>query len=166
MNAPNDVPFTQWAAIHATDKFIIVTPMSGYRRQLPEDDLHSIYLEPDAAEATLGQALLDTLERSRFIDPDTDRAFFKMDRVIAADKRFHKEFMKRYRYKTKRDAYENMRYCFVERVEGKISIAPRKRDVKPGLWWDLPPEKTVIIPETNDPGIVGAAASEALSRCE
>jgi len=166
MNAPSDVPFTQWAAIHATEKFFIVTPLSGYRRQLPEDELYSIYLEPGATEATLGQAVLEALSKSRFIHPHTDRGFFKMDRVLTADKRWHQEFMKRYSYKTKRDAYKNMRYCFAERREGKISIQPHKRDVKPGLWWDLPPEKTVILPETNDPGIVGAAATMALNHCE
>ena len=64
MNAPNDVPFTQWAAIHATEKFFIVTPLSGYRRQLPEDELYSIYLEPGATEATLGQAVLEALAKS------------------------------------------------------------------------------------------------------
>ena len=166
MNAPNDVPFTQWAAIHATEKFFIVTPLSGYRRQLPEDDLNSIYLEPGAVEATLGQAVLETLNKSRFILPHTDRAFFQMDRVLAADKRWHQEFMKRYSYKTKRDAYKNMRYCFAKRREGNISILPHKRDVKPGLWWDLPPEKTVIIPETNDLEILSAATRLALNHCE
>jgi hypothetical protein len=59
-----------------------------------------------------------------------------------------------------------MRFCRAERSEGKISIKPHKRDFKPGLCWDLPPEKTVVIPETRDPGIVGAAAALALSHCE
>jgi len=166
MNAPNDVPFTQWAAIHATEKFLVVNPLSGYRRQLPEDELHSIYLEPDAAETALGQAVLEALNTSRFIHPHTDRGFFQMDRILAADKRWHEDFMKRYRYKTKRDAYKNMRYCFAERSEGTITIQPHKRDAKPGLWWDLPPEKTVIIPETNNANIVGAAVRLALGYCE
>jgi CDI immunity protein len=166
MNAPNDVPFTQWAAIHATEKFFIVTPLSGYRRHLPEDELYSIYLEPGAPEATLGQAVLEALSKSRFIHPHSDRGFFHRDRIHAADKRWHEEFMRRYRYKTKRDAYKNMRYCLAERCEGNISIQPHKRDAKPTLWWDLPPEKTVVIPETNDPGVVGAAARLALDHCE
>jgi hypothetical protein len=31
---------------------------------------------------------------------------------------------------------------------------------------NLPREKTFVIPETDDPGIVGAAARLALSHCE
>jgi hypothetical protein len=166
MNTSTDVPFTQWAALNAAERFISVTPLSGYRRHLPEDENHTIYLEPDAADAPLGLAVLETLNRSRFIHPHSDRAFFQMDRILAADKRWHEDFMKRYRYKTKRDAYKNMLYCLADRREGRISIKPHKRDVKPGLWWDLPPEKTVVIPETDDAGIVGAAMRLALSHCE
>jgi hypothetical protein len=166
MNTPRELPFRQWAAIHATDKFIAVTPLSGYQLHVPEDELHIIYLMPDSADAILGQAVLQTLDRSRFIHPHTGRDFFKPDRVLAADKRWHADVMKRYRYKTKRDAYKNMRYCLAKRSEGKISIEPHERDVKPGLWGDLPPEKTVAIPETTDPGIVGTAARLALSHCE
>ena len=166
MNAPNDVPFAQWAAIHATEKFLLINPMSGYRRQLPEDEPHSVYLEPDAVDTTLGDAVLEALNISRFIHPHTERAFFKMDRILAADKRWHQDFMRRYGYKTKRDAYKTMRYCFAERSEGNISIQPHKRDVKPALWWDLPADKTVVIPETDDPNIIGAATRLALSHCE
>ena len=132
MSASNEVPFTQWAAVHATEKFIAVNPLSGYRRRLPEDELHIIYLEPDSNDTTLGQVLLDTLDRSRFIHPHTDRAFFQTDRVLAAYKRWETDFMERYRYKTRRDAYKNMRYCIAERCEGKISITPHKRETKPG----------------------------------
>lgn len=166
MNLPSDVPFTQWATIDTTDRFFSVTPLSGYRRHLHEDEPHILYLEPDAADAVLGRAVLEALSKSRFIHPHSDRGFFDADRTIAADKRWHRDFMQRYRYKTKRDAYKNMRYCLVKRSEGSISIQPHKRDTKPGYWWDLPPEKTVIIPETNDLNIVGAASRLALSYCE
>jgi hypothetical protein len=130
------------------------------------DEPYCIHLEPNAQEAALGQALLEALNRSRFIHPDGNLDFFQWQRIRAADNRWHQEFMRRYRYKTKRDAYKNMRYCLTKRREGKISIRPHKRDSTPTYWWDLPPEKTVIIPETNDPAIVGAAASLALSHCE
>jgi hypothetical protein len=164
--SPSEWPFRQCATINETEKFIATTAISGYRRFLPEDEPQIIYLAPDSPGVVLGQAVLETLDRSRFIHPDTDRDFFDMHRILAADKAWHADFMKRYKYKTKRDAYRNMRYCRVERCEGKISIQPHKRDFKPGLWWDLPPEKTVVIPETSDPGIVGAAARLALSHCE
>jgi hypothetical protein len=142
-----------------------VTPFSGYRSRLLEDEDHSVHLEPHPRETALGQAVLETLDRSRFVDP-LDRNFFNMTRAVAADKQWHEDLMKRYGYKTKRAAYAMMLYCLAERREGWILITPYKRDRKPGLWSDLPDEKTVLIPATLDPGIVGAAVSLALSHCE
>lgn len=131
-----------------------------------EDEGYRIYLEPGASERAIGEALLEALKRSRVVSPTDEREFFETDRIMKNYRAWHEDFMKRYRYKTKREAYKNMRYCEVERRDGKISIKPHKRDFKPGLWWNLPPGKTVVIPETNDPGIVGSAAALALSRCE
>jgi hypothetical protein len=159
-------PFTQWAMINVTDRFTGITPLSGYGRTLPEDKVFTIYLPPAPTEDALGQAVLKTLKKSRFIRPWDDRSnFFEMDRILAADKRWHEDFMTRYGYKTKRAAYKNMVYCRAERREGWILIKPYKRD-KPGLWRDLPEDKTVLIPATDDAGIVGAAVKLALSHCE
>jgi hypothetical protein len=144
-------PFKQWAGIHLNEKFMAVTPLSGYALHLLEDEDHTIYLEPGVTELGLGDALLKTLGRSRFVSP-SDLDFFNMKRAIAADRAWHADFMRRYR--------------LAERSEGKISIKPYKRDPKPGLWWNLPVEKRVVIPATDDPGIVGAAVRLALSHCE
>ena len=73
--------------------------------------------------------------------------------------------MQRYGYKTKRDAYKNMDWSRAERSEGKISIQPHKRD-KPEYFRNLPPDRTVVIPETRDPATAGAALRLALDRCE
>jgi hypothetical protein len=163
----NEVPqFAQWAEINQTDKFTCIEPLSGFRRIMREDEGYRIYLEPGASEREIGEAVLEVLARSRVVSPIDERAFFEADRIMRNYRAWHEDFMKRYRYKTKREAYKNRRYCEVERRDGKISIKPHKRDFKPGLWWNLPPEKTVVIPETNDAGIVGAAAALALSHCE
>jgi hypothetical protein len=74
------------------------------------------------------------------------------------------DFMKRYGYKTKH-AYKNMDWSRAQRSEGKISIQPHKRD-KPEHFRNLPPDKTVVNPETRDPATAGAALRLALDRCE
>ena len=159
------IPRIQWASIHQSEKFISVEPLSGSRRGLPEDESYVIYLEPCATDEALGGALLEALNRSRFVDPTKERGFFKGDRVARADERWHQDFMTRYGYETKRQAYKNMRYCRAKRCEGKISIEPHRRD-KPQYWWDLPADRTVVIPATTDPIAAGAALKLALSRCE
>jgi CDI immunity protein len=45
---------------------------------------------------------------------------------------WQRDFMRRYDYKTKRDAYKNMDWCRAKRSEGKISMTPHKRDN-----WDI-----------------------------
>ena len=72
--------------------------------------------------------------------------------------------MRRYGYKTKRDAFKDMDWCRAERSEGKISIRPHKRD-KPEYFIILPADRTVVIPETRDAARAGAALRLALDRC-
>jgi hypothetical protein len=165
MKSSDRLPFTQWADIQRTEKFVLVESMSGYRMVQPENDGHAIYLTPDASDEDLGRALLEALDRSRFIWPRDEPEFFEWQRYVKCYKDRQKEFMRRYGYRTKREAYKNMEWCRVERSEGKISIQPHKRD-KPELWTDLPPDRTVVIPAATDAVALGAALKLALSRCE
>jgi contact-dependent growth inhibition (CDI) system CdiI-like immunity protein len=165
MKSKERLPFAQWAEIHRTDRFISVEPLSGYSMVQREDDAYVIYLAPNAADDALGRALLEALGRSRFIWPRDEREFFEWPRYMRCYRNWQKDFMRRYGYKTKRDAYRNMDWCRVERSEGKISIQPHKRD-KPEYWTDLPADRTVVIPATTDAAAAGAALRLALDRCE
>jgi CDI immunity protein len=165
MKSTERLPFTQWADINRTDRFISVAPRSGYRMVQPEDDAYVIYLATDATDQALGQALLDALDRSRFIWPPDEPEFFKWQRYELCYETWQKDFMRRYGYKTKRDAYKDMDWCRAERSEGKISIKPRKRD-KPEYFRNLPADSAVVIQETRDAATAGAALRLALDRCE
>jgi len=69
MSATKIKPFTQWADVAKTERFIRIVPLSGYRLVQHEYEAYVIYLEPHASDEALGRALLDTLQRSRFIPP-------------------------------------------------------------------------------------------------
>ena len=165
MKSTERLPFTQWADVHRTERFISIEPVSGYRRAPPENEGYVIYLPADASDDLLGRALLETLERSRFILPADEPEFFEWQRFTRCSRNWQNDFMKRYGYKTKRDAYKNMDWSRAERSEGKISIQPHKRD-KPEYFTDLPPDRTVVIPQTRDAAAAGAALRLALDRCE
>ena len=158
-------PFRQCADINRTDRFISIEPLSGYRMVQPEDDGYVIYLPPDASDAALGRALLEALDRSRFIWPPDEPEFFKAERYMRCHENWLKDVMRRYAYKTKGDAYRTMDWCRAKRSEGGISIEPHRRD-KPGYWRDLPANKTVVIPETQDVEALGGALRLALDRCK
>jgi len=163
MTSP-DLPFTQWADVSRTDRFICLQPMSGYRLIEQEDDGYAIYLPPDADNEALGRALLECLDKSRFIWP-LDAHFSDWRRYMPLYKAWQKDFMRRYGYKTKREAYRNLDWCRTERSEGRISIQPHKRD-KSELFRDLPPDRTVVIAATTEAVAAGAALRLALDRCE
>lgn len=165
MNSMQRLPFTQWADISRTEKFISIRPMSGYRMVQPEDDGYVIYLPPDATDDALGQALLKALDKSRFIWPDDEPEFFKWQRYMQCHRNLQADFMRRYGYKTKREAYDNMDWCRAKRSEGTISIQPHKRD-KPEYWRSLPADRTLVIPDTREAAAAGAALRLALDRCE
>lgn len=165
MKQTKDFPFSQWADIHGTEKFVCVETLSGYRMVQREDDGYRIYLARDAAEDALGEALLEALDRSRFIWPPDEREFFEWQRYMRCRHNWQKDFMARYGYKTKRDAYKNMDWCRARRCEGKISIQPHKHD-NSEYFRNLPADRTVVIPETKDAAVAGAALRLALDRCE
>ena len=164
MSSTDRLPFAQWADIFRTDRFISIQPLSGYRRKLPEDAGHVVYLAPDASDWELGRAFLDSLAKSRFIWPPDEPRFFDADRIVRCYQEWHKDFMQRYGYKTKREAYKTMDWCRAERTEGKISIEPHNR-LKPEHWEWLPPECTVVLPATTDVYVAGVALRQALNRC-
>lgn len=165
MSSTERLPFTQWANVHRTERLISVEPLSGYRMAYREEEGHVIYLPPDANDEALGLALLQALDQSRFIWPRDEPDFFKSERYMQCYRNWQKDFMRRYGYKTKREAYKNMDWCWAERSEGKISIQPHMRD-KPEYFRDLPPDKTVVVPATDNAARIGAALRLALDRCE
>lgn len=67
-----------------------------------------IYLPPDASDDALGRALLEALERSRLIWPGDEPEFFKRERDERCERNWEKDFMRRYAYKTRREAYQTM----------------------------------------------------------
>lgn len=166
MKAADTPPFTQWANVHRTEKFISIEPLSGYGVIQRDDEGYVIYLAPDASDEELGQALLEALDRSRFIwPPRGELKFFKWERYVRLYQNWQKDFMQRYGYETKRDAYKNMDWCRAERSEGKVLIRPKKRD-KPEYFRNLPAESAVIIQDTRDAVAAGLALRLALSRCK
>jgi CDI immunity protein len=122
-------------------------------------------LQADASDDVLGQALLQALERSRFVWPRDEPDLFKSERYMQSYRDWQQDFMRRYGYKTKREAYKKMDWCEAERSEGKISIKPHKRD-KPEYFRNLRPDRTVVIPATENAVRIGAALRLALDRCE
>jgi CDI immunity protein len=158
------ITFRKTAAIYRSEKFISVETLSGvpglvYR----EDDPYRVYLDPDATNELIGRTLLIALSKSRFVD-NSEPEFFDPDRATRVYENWENDVVHRYGFKSKRSAYKSMDWCEGQIFNGNIEIEPHRRG-SPG-WRSLPPEKTVVIPATDDAEAVGAAVRLALSRCE
>ncbi len=92
MRPTDRLPFTQWADVNRTDRFISIEPLSGYRTIQREDEGHIIYLSPEADDDALGRALLEALDKSRFIWPPDEPEFFKWQRYVACYRNWQKGF--------------------------------------------------------------------------
>jgi hypothetical protein len=162
MTAPA-ISFVKVATIHKSEKFICVEPLSGingltYR----EDGNCRMYLDSDATNEDLGYALLDALAKSRY---DNSKEFLNPDRAMRVYQEWQNDFMTRYGYRSKREAYTSLDWCGARMSEGTISIEPHNR-YKADHWKSLPPDKIVTIHVTTDPNVAGAALRLALNRCK
>jgi hypothetical protein len=156
-------PFKKTATIFKSEQFISVEPLSGVNMvQYREDGNNWVYLELRASDEVLGQALSAALARSRFVD---DKAFYNPDRATRVYANWEADFMDRYGYKTKHAAYKNLDWCLARVFDGNIAIQPHRRE-KMNSWRSLPPDRTVVIPVTDDAVTLGAALRLALDRCE
>jgi CDI immunity protein len=158
------ITFRKTATIHRSAKFISVETLSGVPGLMyQEDKPYRVYLDPDATNELVGRTLLTALNKSRFVN-NSEPEFFDPDRATRVWANWEEDVMQRYGLKSRRDVYKSLDWCRGETFDGKIEIEPHRRG-SPG-WRSLPPEKTVIIPATDDAEVVGAAVRLALSRCE
>jgi hypothetical protein len=164
MRSWEPVPYTQCADVHQTERFTCVETLSGYLMFQPESGGIVEYLSSNVGGERLALAVLDALERSRFIWPPDEPDFFKADRYAQCYRHWQKDFMQRYQYKSKSEAYATMKWCRVERSEDRISIQPHERE-KPECFRKLPKDQAVIISATTDSTALGAALQLALDRC-
>jgi hypothetical protein len=130
-----------------------------------EDGRPAEYLEPAAGDERIACAVLRALEKSRFVWPPDEPDLFNADRYLKCYRDWQKDFMRRYGYRTKSEAYKSLKWCLVTRSEGKISIQPHQRD-KPQYFRDMPEDQTVIIATVADITALSAALKLALDRCK
>ena len=74
--------FGHVATVYRSERFISIEALSGasalaYR----EDNGHRIYLVPEATNEILGRALLAAFDKSRYVDPSSEREFYKPGRT-------------------------------------------------------------------------------------
>jgi hypothetical protein len=144
--------------------FIAIRADSGYRLAIADPTAKEHLLEPDAPDHALGLAVSEALAQSRFLTLEESRAL-----ESAATKWYDqwvKTLMERYRYKSKKALFKNMKKCGIERINGQIKISPMRHNALDG-WYREKDDKiaNVFIAADSPPADIGAALRLAFRRC-
>ncbi len=146
--------------------FFFISTYSGYRMLGRDPKGAQHYLEPDASDETLGAAVLDALDRSRFLSIEEADDFFNLKRSQERYEEWKRSVMQRYGYKTKRALFKDMASCDIQMAGGNITLVPTNHDRLEG-WGREKGDgiEDVVITEGSSAAEVGAALRVAFSRC-
>lgn len=151
------------AALFNGDFFLIET-CSGHRMLHDDPAGAQHYLGPATSDEDLGAAVLDALDRSRFLPIGEARVLRQ-----GAGERYEewkRAVMARYGYKTKRSLFGDMARCNIRMTGNTIKVIPTNHDKLEG-WADKSADgsEDVVLPANSSPAEVGAALRLAFNRC-
>jgi hypothetical protein len=142
--------------------FIDLQTMSGYRLAVLDPVGKQHHFGCDIGDQELGNAVLDVLDASRFLEPAAATEL----RLNAAQ--YYEQWvlntMKLHGYKSRRALFKSMRSCSIERRDGVIRFIPSCHEKSEG-WAGLTSEHHVTVSSTSDVREIGAALRRAFDRC-
>lgn len=150
MNLP--IP-KQWATAYATKEFISVNTCSGLRRSARDPSGEDCYFPLDVSDEELGAGLQAALSVSKFLSPDEVGVFFDLAVIEKNHEDWVAHIIEKFGYKSRRDAFKDMKHCMIDRVDGVITIKPTNHE-KLEAWGGKGVNK-------NDYATLDSAASEA-----
>lgn len=174
----NDVVPKSWANVKLNKELLCIQTYSGYGSSRADHKGVMHLLAPDASDQVVGEALLDTLSKSRFVLPEPrkdvwihpeatfDSELYDYAATVQRYKDWVFQLMSQYGYKTKKALFNDMKNCDVVMCSGEIIIGPSRQEKLEG-WGEtgLGGRDNVVIPTDSCPAEVGAALRLALSRC-
>lgn len=174
----NQVTQASWAEALCNADLVSIETRSGYRSNRADPKGAQHLLSPDASDEVLGKALLDSLERSRFVvsapregtwmhpDAEFDNDLYDFEKSAARYEVWKRSLMDRYGYKTHQALFKGMKSCSIERRGGLITIAPMHHE-QLEAWGRTKDDgiEDVVIPAESTHAELGAALRLAFSRC-
>ncbi|MDE1497342.1 CdiI family contact-dependent growth inhibition immunity protein [Xenorhabdus bovienii] len=154
------------AVISFNGDFYYVRTLSGYRLLVADHEAETLYFPEDTTDKALGNAVKQALSKSRLVDPEDDD-FFHRDMIEARSKKWVAEVMEKWGYKTKRALFKNMNKCFIQQLEGKLTITPEAHE-KLETWGvkGMSDDCNIILADNVTDEELGKAIKEAFTRCK
>lgn len=155
-----------WASAKENGDFLCIETYSGLGRAGYDPEGAHHFLAPDASAEAVGVALLDALNRSRQLTLKEYGVFFDFEKSKQQYASWVSALMARYGYKTRRALFKNMKDCFVELKNGKLTIQPSHHEKIEAWSGDgITEDDYVVIPADSTAAEIGAALRLAFSRC-
>jgi hypothetical protein len=150
------------ARVQAVREAFIVESESGLGLMQVDPDAFHCFLQPDAEDAALGEALLAALAASRFLLSEEAKEF----RANSEEKwsAWVSKMLAATGIKDRQRLFHRMASCGVAARDGRIIFTPTIKR-RGAAWEGLGRDFESSIPEGSSPQILGAALREALSKC-
>lgn len=162
----NDFFHIPTCSVYRNKKLISVETKSGYRLLLGDFRADELRLLPDVANEKLGEAVIQSLAKSRQVSREEDPELWDNQKREARYKAWIQDIMETYGFRTKAAMFKGMVACHVEYLGNDIVMKPTKRVRGDGFEGTLRREKDyVIIPKDSSHEDIGANLRIALDRC-
>lgn len=157
----SQLPHRRWAVVHASDRYISVSPASGHRFGVPDPQGEVVFLARDAADAEVGSAVLKALAQSRFLDPDQGLEPITPAEEAAATLAWVDEVIARYGYAHEQEVRDVSRLCEVACDEhGAIWATPVRDRDEMGL--EFLHDQFLGVLDVEEPEGIGSGLANAL----
>ena len=142
--------------------FLEIYPKVG--STLPDPDQGSFLLPPDCSDAELGSTLQKGIAAYRVIPTELSAEMHQRFRNEDWHGQWIAERMAQFGYKRKGQLFKRLHLCFIEEMDGIITISPSWHD-RPDGWTVVDTSNDIHIPMDSPPEAIGAALRLGFSRC-
>ncbi len=155
-----------WADALWNGELLYISTFSGRRRTARDPKGKEFFLQPDADDQTIGEAVLHALESSRVLTMEEANAFFDFENSKRLYEDWVVRMIDRYGYKSRRGLFKDMKDCWIEHQGDKIIFKPTHHDKLEGWSGEgIHESDYVVLPASSTSMEIGAALRLALSRC-
>ncbi|TKI02390.1 contact-dependent growth inhibition system immunity protein [Martelella alba] len=147
--------------------FLCIYTTSGLGLVALDTSSPTYFLEPDAEDSKVGEAVISALSKSRTLSADEYGDFFNREVSKNRYLTWVAGIMHKYGYKNKQNLFRKMKSSSIQYVHGRITFSPSHHEKLESWSGDgLTDADDVILPASSSPAEIGAGLRLAFERCK
>ncbi|EBA5557940.1 CdiI family contact-dependent growth inhibition immunity protein [Salmonella enterica] len=148
-----------------TDEFLCLETLSGSGLYCSDPAYPCQLLPFDSDNARIGYEVLRVLQNSRIFTPEESDEYLYFESMQARYDVWSAGLMEKYKYKTKRALFKNMKNCPITCVDNIINIQPTRHTRLEQWDWGGHDNDVVRLPVISEPEEIGSALKQAFECC-